>query len=336
MTSKDEYVMWAAEQEYLPIFMQPWWMDAVCAGKEWDVLLVKKKDIYPLERSADTEDKIVAAMPYLFRKKWFMKYIVMPQETQIGGIYASEPQEGESLEFIAERNAKITTFLVEKLAQMKLWYYYQQFPIGSPFPNLLKKQGFCVKERVTYRLDDLADLEGVIDNFSKNKKRQLVKASSLHVETGLNGEGFYRFHTHCMLLRKRKLSYSREFLLVLERKTSRLKQSQILAIKDENGELHAAAYLVWDKHTMYYLLPCYSSEHKDSGASALLVLEAIKIARANGVSFDFEGSMESGIANHYKQFGSIPNKYYSVHRYYHKFFWLAMAYNRLRNIRYGI
>ena len=44
MTNKERYIEWSAAQEYMPIFMQPWWMDAVCAGKEWDVLLVESQE----------------------------------------------------------------------------------------------------------------------------------------------------------------------------------------------------------------------------------------------------------------------------------------------------
>lgn len=92
----------------------------------------------------------------------------------------------------------------------------------------------------------------------------------------------------------------------------------------------AAAYLVWDKHSMYYLIPCYDLKYKDSGASALLVLEAIKLARQKGVSFDFEGSMIKGVANHYKQFGSTQTIYYSVEKYYKWYFWFANVINKLR------
>jgi hypothetical protein len=80
---------------------------------------------------------------------------------------------------------------------------------------------------------------------------------------------------------------------------------------------------------MYYLIPCYAPAYKDSGASALLVLEAIKLARQKGVAFDFEGSMIRGVANHYKQFGSTRTLYYGVEKYYKWYFWFANAYNWL-------
>ena len=44
MTNKERYSAWVAEQEYLPISLMPWWLDAVCAGKEWDVLLAEDEE----------------------------------------------------------------------------------------------------------------------------------------------------------------------------------------------------------------------------------------------------------------------------------------------------
>ena len=80
MTKKEIYSEWTklSGNADLPIFMQSWWLDAVCAGKEWDVML------YPAD--ADSADKVVAAMPYLIRKRLGVKFVIMPQMTQIGGM----------------------------------------------------------------------------------------------------------------------------------------------------------------------------------------------------------------------------------------------------------
>ena len=146
----------------------------------------------------------------------------------------------------------------------------------------------------------------------------------------MNIEDFYRFHVRCLQAQGKQISYSREFLLVLERKAARLNRSEILSICDADHKVLAAAFLVWDEKRMYYLIPCYDPQYKDSGANALLVLEAIKLARQKGVAFDFEGSMIRSIANHYKQFGSTRTVYYSVEKYYKWWFWFANAYNWLR------
>ena len=308
MSNKERYSEWVAQQDYVPIFMQPWWLDAVCAGKEWDALLAE-----------DENGAIVGAMPYLLRKRAWLKYIIMPQQSQIGGIWVT-PEVTADL----WRTAEVCRQIKEQIDAMGLAYYYQQYMPGSLCVDAMRALGFKTKERVTYRVEDLSDLDRLIASFSKNKRRQLQKALSLHVED------FYRFHCQCLAARKRKISYSREFLLVLERKAHRLKQCEIISICNADGQPYAAAFLVWDAHYMYYLIPAYDPTFGDSGAGALLVLEAMKLAREKKVRFDFEGSMEKGTAKHYKQFGSTPFKYFSVEKYYKPFFRLAIWFQKLR------
>jgi len=316
MTNKERYTEWVAKQEYVPLFMQPWWMDAVCAGKQWDVLLAE-----------DETGEIIGAMPYLLRKRAWFKYIVMPQQTQIGGIWVTSEATADKW-----KTAEVCRIIKEQMDQMGLAYYYQQYLPGSLCVDAMRGLGFKTKERVTYRVEDLSDLDALIASFSKNKKRQLQKALSLHIERGMEIEDFYRFHSHCLASRKRKISYSREFLLVLERKAKRLGQCEILSVCNADGQVYAAAFLVWDKHYMYYLIPAYDPAFGDSGAGALLALEAIKLAREKQVRFDFEGSMERGTAKHYKQFGSTPTTYYSVEKYYKPIFRLAIWAQKLREI----
>ena len=318
MSNKERYIEWAGAQEYVPIFMMPWWMDAVCAGKEWDVLLAENE-----------EGEIIGAMPYLLRKRAWLRYIIMPQQTQIGGIWVTP-------EITADRwkTAEVCRVIKEQLDRMNLAYYYQQYLPGSLCVDAMRALGFKTKERVTYRMDDLSDLDKVIANFSKNKRRQLQKALSLHADHTMDIEDFYRFHTQCLAARKRKISYTREFLLVLERKARRLGQCAVLSICNADGEPYAAAFLVWDRNYMYYLIPAYNPAFGDSGAGSLLVLEAMKMAREKHVLFDFEGSMDKGTARHYKQFGSMPVTYYGVEKYYKPLFGLAIWFQKIREWRY--
>ena len=85
---------------------------------------------------------------------------------------------------------------------------------------------------------------------------------------------------------------------------------------------------------MYYLIPTYDPAFRESGAGALLVLEAMKMAREKHVHFDFEGSMDKGTAKHYMQFGSTPVTYYSVEKFYKPIFRLAVWIQRLREWTY--
>ncbi len=331
MTNKELYIQWAKLQDELPVFMQPWWMDAVAAGKSWDVLLYFSS--ISDEQDRKVED-IVAVMPYLLCKRLWMHWIAMPQQTQIGGIWLTRNGGFDAQNKLIDL-PKIAEYFATQLQALNIHYYYQQYPIGSRMIEPMQALGFKVRERVTYQIEDLHDLGKVVDSFSKNKKRQLQKAVILTVDKSLSAEQFYSFHRLCMTLQKKHVNYSREFFLVLQRKTEREQQSQIIAIRNADGELCAAAYLVWDKQRLYYLIPCFNPLYKESGANALLVVEAIKLAREKGVIFDFEGSMRRGTAEHYKQFGSEKKIYYSVEKYYRPLFRIAMVINYLRNLKYG-
>ena len=318
MTNKERYAAWADAIGNVPLTMQPWWMDAVCAGKEWDVLIAE-----------DKEGKILGAMPYLLRKRHHQRYILMPQMTQTGGIWVDPSITDNHWEI-----SQVCKDLQEQLKALKISYYYQQYPIGSVAAKAMESLGFKLRERKTYRIDFLSDFEQVVASFHKNKKRQIQKAATLTADQQLGVEDFYRFHTHCMRAQRKQILYTREFLLVLQRKAARLGQCTILSIRNMDGEVCAAAFLVWDKTTMYYLIPCYDPAYKDSGAGALLVLEALKIARQKQLAFDFEGSMDAGTAKHYSQFGSTPTTYYSVEKFYNPLFRIALWIQKLRGWRF--
>ena len=172
MTNKERYIEWVGQQEYIPIYMMPWWMDAVCAGKMWDVLLAE-----------DENGRILGAMPYLLRKRAQFRYIIMPQQTQIGGLWVTAEVTADKW-----KTAEVCRQIKEQLDGMHLAYYYQQYLPGSLCVDAMRGLGFKTQERVTYRVDDLSDIEALVSSFSKNKRRQLQKAQGLHVERGMNPE----------------------------------------------------------------------------------------------------------------------------------------------------
>ncbi len=314
MTNKELYTQWSDQQTDMPIFMRSWWLDAVCAGKGWDVLLY----IHP------RTEQILAALPYLTGKRLKMRYILMPQQTQIGGIWIDQSLlNDDGSVWDKETLQNICTYMTDQLARLNLCYYYQHYPLTSPCPPLLQQEGMKVKKRVTYRIEDTSDLEKVVKHFSKDKQRLLRNAEHLQVQRGLlNAEQFFHFHQQCLNDKNKQISYSREFFLVLERKTKRNNCSEIISINDENGEIYAAAYVVWDKRSLYYVISAVNPQYTLGGTK--LVSECIKLAHELHLAFDFEGSMIRGVAKFYKQFGSQPSEYYSVEKFYK--WWFRIPY----------
>lgn len=320
MSNKEQYRTWSSMQDKMPIFMQPWWLDAVCAGKEWDVLLSK-----------DEHGTILAAMPYLFRQKAGFKWIIMPQLTQIGGIWIPPGSICQGADTQAQSTA-ICHDLAQQLRALRPDYYCQQYPISSSAVAAMQAMGYRVKERITYRLTDLSDMNAVIAGFSRDKRRQLRKAADLVMDTEMTVDQLYDFHAFCLHEQGKQISYSRDLLHAMHLGAVSHQQGQILRIRNEQGDTQAAAMVVWDQQTLYYLIQCHTRKDRATHAGERVALEAIRLAARKGLIFDFEGSMIPGIAEYFRQFGATPATYYSVEKYNNPLFAIVLATNWIRNI----
>lgn len=308
MTNKERYVAWAAEQDNLPIFLQPWWMEAVCIGKEWNVLLAENE-----------QGEIMGVMPYLIRKRLGMRYIVMPQQTQIGGIWIS----GEYTEdqcVVAE----VCRRMADQLGLLHLAYYYQQYAINSPIPALLANRGYTVSPRVTYRIEDCSDVEKIIAGYNRNKQRQLKKSAVFTLrQDNISPKEFFCFHQSVLATKGKVISYAEPFFLQLFDAIRQHHQGTILTLYDNQSSVQmliAVALYVWDADAVHYLIAAQHPHYQHSGLMARLVTEGIRLAHQRHLAFDFEGSMIPGVAKHFAQFGAIPATYYSVERYFNPFF----------------
>jgi hypothetical protein len=89
---------------------------------------------------------------------------------------------------------------------------------------------------------------------------------------------------------------------------------EMFFVSDENKSIHAVAFIVWDKHSAYYLAggadPCLRS----SGAQNLVLWEAIRFASTVTQKFDFEGSMIERVEASFRNFGAKQKPYFLVQK----------------------
>lgn len=278
------------------LFGQDWWMNAVSVGKQW-------------ERHA--------GVPMLLRRRLGFRFVLMPQLTQLNDCPPTTDAHA----------------LDAAIRSLRLAYYYQHFPINSPLPAQLQQLGYTVRDRVTYRISDTSDLQAVRAAFNQNKRRQLKKAEPLQRFDTLNPEHFYHYHQEWLQQLGRKISYSLPFFLRLYDACLDHQAGRIIALRQPDGQVVAAAFVVWDQQTLYYLLPTYNPCFGNTGVGTRLVWESIVEAHDRGLIFDFEGSVDPGIAHHYQQFGSTAHTYQSVQRTFNPLFRLLLTLQQLRTKR---
>ncbi len=297
------YKQLCAENPGIPLFSQYWWMEAVCIDRRWDVLFAR-----------DTGGKIIASMPFLTDKKLGLRYIVQPLLSQTNGIWIKYPggqTENERLSY----EKKICDDIISQLDKLRLDFFLQHFHFS--FTNWLPFywHGFAQTTRYTYRIPDISNLDKVFSGFSDSKKRHIRNAEkNLKVFFDLSPEKFYEYKTLSLSSKGEKNECPEDLFLSCYNSALSEGKGIIVAIKDQSGDCHAGAFVVWDENSAYYLIPFTNPLFRSSGASSLLVWEILKFLSGKTKSFDFEGSMIESVENAYRRFGSVQTPYFQIKR----------------------
>ena len=294
MTEKEQYIRFCEQRDDLPLFLQAWWMECVAGSKKWNVLLHK-----------NSGGEIDAFLPYLSIQKYGFKLILQPNLSQTNGVWIDSSADTEK--------EKITEFFIEKLSELKVDWYLQNYTFDFPCTSIFEQHGYSVSQRHTFVIPNLTeDEQSLLQSIDSAQRRQIRKAerNGLTINEGTDIETFVHFHTMCLRIRNRENHNLQSVERFLIQEALRRGQGALLYAKDLNGEPLAALFLVWDKTCAYYLIPAYDYQQKNSGASSYLVWQAVLYAKKKGLlCFDFEGGNDASIGRFYRQFGSSEQSY---------------------------
>lgn len=277
-------------------FQQPWWLDAVAPGR-WGEVVVEKGG------------EIVARMPYVIRKKYGFVFIIMPPLTQVLGSWL-RPSVAEYVKQLGEQKDLLNE-LISKLP--KFDYFSQNF--HPQLTNWLPFfwAGFKQTTRYTYRLEVLTDIERVWAAFRENIRTYIRKAQKeVEIRDDLGIEKFIRVCRLTFERQGKRLPYSEELVHRIEEACRKRNKRRILFAQDVGGRIHAAVYIVWDENAAYYLMGGGDPELRRSGATSLLLWEAIRFSSQVTRCFDFEGSMIEPVEKFFRAFGGRQVPYFQI------------------------
>lgn len=282
----------------VPIFHQPWWLDALVPG-QWDAVTV--------ERGGRT----VARLPFVLRGPRWMRVLSQPPLTPFLGPWVR-----------GEPDAKFTTALSDEMdlqAQLEA-----ALPVAAAFRQSFAPTvatglpfiwaGYRAEVRYTYRLEDLSSEETLWSGLAGNIRREIRKAGrQLVVRDDLGIDGFHDIWAKTFS-RQQVRAPDPGLVERVEAACAGRGARTVLFACDAADRVHAVAYLVWDRSTAYYLMGGGDPDLRTSGASSLLLWEGIRRARAEADVFDFEGSMLPPVERFFRAFGGRPAPYLRVSR----------------------
>ena len=286
----------AASATSYNLFQEPWWLDAVAPG-EWDEVVVKRGR------------EVAARLPFVHRKKLGRTWLLQPKLTPSLGPW------------LRASNAKLTNrigeekelmqALIDALPQFDL--FRQSFAPEVTYWLPFYWRGFSQTTRYTYRLSDLTDLAGLWAGVRENIRREVRKAKNIvAVRSDLDIDCFTRVWALTFARQEARLPVSTELLQRLDSACEKRNCRRIFFAEDAQGNIHAAAYLVWNADCAYYLMGGGDPNLRNSGAGSLVLWEAIAFASTVSRQFDFEGSMIEPVERFFRAFGGKPVAYFSL------------------------
>lgn len=288
MTNKEKYQIWVKEQEDIPIFFQPWYLDVIAIDNTWDVVLYEENNC------------IKAALPYCFKKKMGFIKIVMPAFCPYLGPWIKYPTDATEY----ERRSLEKKVIQACLKGLPKFDDFRQ-KLYPGFDNWLPFYwaGFEQSTRYTYIIPYGKQVHP--KTFYKDSlRRQINKAGKLiEIQEVENVSGYFCLFEASFLKQNIPMPVTQEMLSNFFAKVSKQGNAKAYLAKDVDNQPLATVMVIWDKHTTYYMAGGYDERFAQTGAMSGLFAHAISEAYARQQSFNFEGSMLENLEQYFRSFG---------------------------------
>lgn len=278
MSDKNKY---QALNHKLPLFFKSWWLDAVCDG-DWDFAVISEGN------------EIFAVWPFRLERKLGFKILRNPLLTPyLGPQWISE----------REKQADWIEVLWQQLPKSDFMQWSCLPELHSK--DLLSKADILHKEKVTYFLDLNHTEEELWANLHTTRRNGIRKGEKELVvsKSDFTIDEFIKSHSISFEDKGKKYPYSPSFLANITQAAEDNKSCLCFTASDTKGKPQGVLWLAFDNEKMYYLLSTTTPD-ANRGTMALLTWNAILEAKKMTLKiFDFEGSMDAGIARFFQRFG---------------------------------
>ncbi len=299
--NKKKYRELCEREETIPIFSRDWWLDAVCGDSSWDVAVVKN------------EERILGTMPYVYSKD--KSELVMPLLTQTLGPWLAKSFATYTNQLGEQK--KIFQGLMEQLPQCM--NFFQNFHYNITNWQPFYWAGYTQTTNYTYILDDIADTKKLWSASSHNIRTDINKAQNRYnivIKSDANSnftfDDFFKVSILTFARQHMPAPYPREFVENVYMACKARGVGRLFFAVDPDEHIHAVLFLIWDENSAYYLMGGGDPSLRNSGATSLLLWEAIQYAASVTKKFDFEGSMLEPVEKFFRAFGAKQTPYFQI------------------------
>jgi lipid II:glycine glycyltransferase (peptidoglycan interpeptide bridge formation enzyme) len=276
------------------VFETEWWLNTV-APDSWSAVEIKN------------ENEIIARWPYVLSGK----KIMMPKLTQTLGYYVVDAIVKNDYNFTKRKD--IILELIEKMPCKKN-IKINLDPSNSYFLPFIW-EGFHVVPKITYRINDINNINDVYTRFSSMTKKNIRNSEKkLIIKSDEKIDDLIILLEKTFKLQNRKNPYPSELIKNIYKAAQKNEACYLLYAVDKDNNIHSGALYIYDEEIFYYLIGASNPKYRNSGSNSLIIWEGIQYASKVSKIFDFEGSMIEGIEHFFRGFGGIPTIYYEIRK----------------------
>lgn len=299
--NEDEYKKWDEFVESSlqgSIFHKSFWLNAVC--ESFKILVCEENN------------KIIGGIPLT---PIYKKIYKNPKLTPKLGIVLQNSDSSIKYTTKLSKETEIIEFLISNLPDYNIFDYGFDYNFTNFMPFIWSEFNF--KIGYTYVLEDLSDTNKILENMQYDVRYSINRAikKGITVTSDYNIEDFYEVNKKTFSRQNIEIPYTFDYIKKIDTILNENNSRKILFAIDENKNIIAAVYLIYDKKCTYYLMGGADPKYRDTGAQTLLVWEGIKFAANVSGSFDFEGSIVKTIEKYFRGFGGKQKIIYNVCKY---------------------
>ncbi|MFL9899689.1 GNAT family N-acetyltransferase [Paraburkholderia fungorum] len=294
------------------IFHERWWLD-IATGGHWGTATVMHGN------------QVLGEMPYYLARKGMWRVSRLPPLTRTLGPVIKPVGTDPVREF--RHRMRVTSRLIEQLPHFDSFFQVFDHRVNDALAFALR--GFTVSARYTFHIYPDCTAPEVWARMS-SKTRNVVRnaATTLTVRPVEAPSEFLRFYEANLASRSRTNAYGTAIMRELVNGFVDRRAGHLLGAYDRCGKLAGVIGVVWDRHSMYYLLSSRAPT-SPGGAVSLLIWFAIQEAIDRKLTFDFDGFSGATTFDFLNGFGGTLKQRLGVER-------LSMVYSLARTLKHGI
>jgi hypothetical protein len=311
LTEKDVFkAICKQSPESLPVFMQCWWLDAVC--DLWDVAITLKGD------------QVTGVWPYVIEEKLSVAFRRNPRLTPYMGPWVFYPPDIKEVNRDSHEHDVIEQ-LFSQLPEGDVWSL-SQYP-GLKQAGLFRHYGLNIQVQQTFLISLDKEEDELFFQFKEPLRRNIKAADK---EIAITSEpdclaDLYEFQKTTLFKKRVTQPYNFSELQKLMRPCLKHGAGELFVAR-QDGVIQAVIWNVWDAQTSYYFMGAKNPSIDNYKAMSGLLWHAIKEAKKRGNKFfDLEGSMDPGVERFFRNFGGRRELYLILKKDRH-WLWLLRRY----------